>query len=129
MLGAEMLALIEKLLKGDTRVVSNFQKAVDFWRDFWVTGRDLSDEDLAREIGHAQTGFETLLQWDRYFAKSILPTAMLASLYDYDDGFGDNRDLARRALKAIEKSGVSIEVKGRTARLAAMAYGLDETND
>jgi hypothetical protein len=120
-----MLALIEKLLKGDTRVVSNFQKAVEFWRDFFITRRDLSDADLASEIGHAQSLFEDALQWDRYFAKSILPMSMLASLYDLDNGFGDNRALARRTLKAIDRSHVSIEVKGEAVRVAAMVFHLD----
>jgi hypothetical protein len=121
-----MLALVERMLKGDTKVVDDFQKAVGFWREFFAKNRDLNDKDLATEIGHAQTGFEILLGWDRYFAKSIMPTAMMAALYDTDSGFEDNEKLARRALRATEQSKVSLEVKGTALKVAALAYHLSD---
>ena len=121
-----MIALYERLISGDVRVVSDFQQAVEFWRERCRGWGDLREQDLANEIANAQIPFEFELKGNRYFAKSIMPTSMLAALYDDQDGFGDNESFARKLVRATRSSMVSIEVKGTALRLAALAYGLED---
>ncbi len=121
-----MFAILERLVTGDERVVADFQTAVQFWREFFEMHRDDDDETLADAIAHNQIPFEVELKMNRYFAKSIMPVAMLSALYDFTNGFEDNRELAERVVRVTERSMVSLEVKGSALRTAAAIFHLDD---
>ena len=56
-----MIETIERLSRGESRVVDDFVKARKFWTEFFGIHRDASVKELADALGHAQSQFETLL--------------------------------------------------------------------
>jgi hypothetical protein len=54
-----------------------------------------------------------------------MPHTAIAYLYDEQGGFGDNREVAKRLVKALEKSMCSMEVKD-DAKDAAQVFHLSE---
>ena len=124
-----MLETISKLTKGDRSVADKFKKAKSFWDVFFEKHRSDSVTQMADALGREQSTFENLLDWDRAFAKEVMPITCLASLYDEYKGFEDNRSLAIKAVKAFSESMVSVEVKGGHLRDAVVLFNLEDELD
>jgi hypothetical protein len=120
-----MITLIKMLMAGTYDVVDKFIAAEDFWKNFFKMYRDGDVKMLADALGAHQMEFETKLDWHRDLAKQIMPYSCLAYLYDESSGFGDDRDLAYRIVKAFAGSKCSTEVKW-SAEEAAKRFGFDD---
>jgi hypothetical protein len=119
-----MIGIIDRLMKGDTRIAERFAKSQRFWDDFHAAHRRDDEAALAHAIGGAQGSFEMLWDWDRYTSKSAMPYTAVAALYDNDHGFGDNRGYAARVLRAFQRDDCmcSVEVKGYAEDAAALYH-------
>jgi hypothetical protein len=115
---------VKMLMAGTKDVVDKFVAAEEFWNNFFKAHRDGDVKTLADALRGHQMEFETKLDWHRDLAKQIMPYTCLAYLYHENSGFGDNRDIAHRIVKAFAGSNCSTEVKD-SAEEAAKCFGLE----
>jgi len=122
-----MIGVIDRLMKGDTRIAERFAQSKRFWDEFHSIHRNDDDVVLARALSEAQGSYEDLWDLNRYLAKVSMPYTAVAALYDEAKGFGDNRAYAARVLCAFQSDdcGCSGEVKG-CAEDAAFLYHPDD---
>lgn len=112
-------------MKGNLDIAEQVCETKAFWDRFFADHKSSSEAEIAKALGDEQLSYETVFDGDRALGKSSMPFTCLASLYDDQKGFDNNRALAVRVARAFQGSMVSIEVKGAATR-AAMAYGLYE---
>lgn len=122
-----MHELLERLGRGDTRIMGMFGAASQAWRDF-LTELDGADTGtLGARLGFFQPSFEKIFE-SKTLGQSMMPWTGFASLYDTQGGWGPNQARALQLIQAFARSNCSAEVK-EEARSAAISYSLDQHPD
>ncbi|MBI1187286.1 MAG: hypothetical protein GC206_08155 [Alphaproteobacteria bacterium] len=122
-----MHALLERLGRGDTRLLEMFAKANQEWRDF-LSELDTADTGtIGARLGFFQPRFEKLFE-GKELGQSMMPWTGFACLYDTQSGWGRNQPKALQLIQAFARSNCSAEVK-EEARAAAISYSLDKHPD
>ena len=107
-----MFWAIRDFMNGDQQTPEAFVAAGKFWDDFFQDKREWSVEQFRDWFSKFQVRYEFALPGDdRPLKKRIMALTCLGSLFEKGDEFGDNRDLAVKAAKALLTSDVSLEVK------------------
>ena len=121
-----MHTVIHRLLRpGGLEVARKFRKARTFWEAFHKLHRASDVHSLAVALTGAQHGYETLMAFDRSFAKETMAFTCIGALYDYRRGWLRGRlAYAERIIRAFALSSTAMEVKA-AARSAAQLYGLE----
>ena len=122
-----MIAILEKLKAGSTDVGPTYKKCVALWSKTLAGAENLRAEDLARGLSSLQMEIESACGMDRHLGKTITAYSGFSFLYDDRKGFGDNRRIAEKLVRAFELSGVSIEVKSMATE-AARIFSLDDVS-
>ena len=114
---------------GGLSVARAFRRARGFWSAFMKANRHYNDVDLARAIGHAQSGYEQIFYPRQGLAKETMPFTCFSYLHDEHTGFTTRkRREAVRLAKAFQQSSVSVEVKYSLLE-AIIVYRLNECDD
>lgn len=122
-----MHELLERLGRGDTRIMEMFSRANGAWRDF-LTELDGADTGtIGARLGFFQPTFERLFD-SKTLGQSMMPWTAFAALYDTQSGWGPNQARALQLIQAFARSNCSAEVK-EEARSAAISYSLDRHPD
>ncbi len=119
-----MHELIERLGRGDTRITEMFGRAHNAWRDFLTELEGADTGTLGARLGFFQPQFEKIFD-SRTLGQSMMPWTGFASLFDTQNGWGQNLPRAIQLIQAFARSNCSAEVK-EEARSAAISYSLDK---
>jgi len=102
---------LERLINGDSSVVSHYEIAKKEWKDFFAKHKNDSIEYWARWLFESQIGFFENKCGGRYEGQEVMAWSGFATLYSTEEGFGENQPLAEKLAEAFKKSGCSLEVK------------------
>lgn len=118
-----MHELLQRLGRGDTRVMEMCQRANRAWSDFLdeLNGADVGT--LSARLGFFQPQFERIFD-SKSLGETMMAWTAFACLYDTQDGWGPNEQRARQLMEAFGRSNCSEEVKSE-ARSVAISYELD----
>lgn len=122
-----MHELLERLGRGDTRIMEMFAKANTAWRDFLTELETADTGTIGARLGFFQPTFEKMFE-SKSLGQSMMPWTGFASLYDTQAGWGQNQARALQLIQAFARSNCSAEVK-EEARSAAISYSLDRHPD
>jgi hypothetical protein len=119
-----MIEIIQRLLAGDTNVVTGFVKCKKFWETFFEEHKADTDDELAAALTDAQVTVEHIFDSNRALGKQAMPLTCFGSLYDEIHGWNDppKKVLAKRLANAFQKSLVSLEVKDYARDAAELYY-------
>ena len=118
-----MHELLERLGRGDARVMDMCARANTAWTDFFSELHTADVGTLSARLGFFQRKMTEIFE-NQEFGESMMAWTAIANLYDTKSGFAANRARALDVLEAFAKSNCSAEVKSE-ARSAAISYELD----
>lgn len=119
-----MHELLQRLGRGDMRLIQMCQDANRSWSDFL---QELSTADtgtLAARLKFFEPTFKTIFESET-LGPTMMPWTGFAALYDIDRGWGDNEQRARQLADAFALSHCSHEAKSE-ARSAVISYELEQ---
>jgi hypothetical protein len=118
-----MHELLERLGRGDTRILEMFARANTAWVEF-LTELDGADTGtVGARLGFFQPHFEKIFE-SKSMGQSMMPWTAFVALYDTKSGWNGNERRALQLIQAFARSNCSAEVK-EEARSAAISYSLD----
>ncbi len=106
---------IEALVKGDPEIAHHYARGAKRW--VVILRTNPSGLPLAERLPIEEAWFE-INCGGRRLGQEVMAVTGIAYLYSTADGFGDNRETARRVSDAIQASTCSVELKGVADRLA-----------
>ena len=116
-----MIAILDELKEGSTKIGPSYQKCYEMWADVLVDAHELSIEELALRLDF-QLKMERLC--GRVFlGKTVMAVSGFHYLYSRDDASGGEQ-LAEKLLKAFHICGVSIEVTSVARRVAKDMFNI-----
>lgn len=118
-----MHELLQRLGRGDTRVMEMCQNANRAWTEFLDELNGADTGTLAARLGFFQPQFERIFD-SKSLGETMMAWAAFASLFDTDNGWGQNEARARQLTEAFARSNCSEEVKSE-ARSAAISYEIE----
>ncbi len=118
-----MHELLERLGRGDTRILEMCAQANKVWTDFFTELHGADVGTLSARLGLLQPTIEKLFD-SRTLGESMMAWTAFASLYDTEKRWGPNEQRARELVSAFAGSNCSAEVKSE-ARSAAISYELE----
>jgi hypothetical protein len=118
-----MHELLQRLGRGDTRLIHMCQEANRAWVDFLEELRTADTGTLAARLGFFQPAFHRIFDSDS-LGQTLMPWTAFAALYDTERGWGANLEYARRLADAFSRSNCSEEVRSE-ARSAVISYELE----
>jgi hypothetical protein len=118
-----MHELLERLGKGDTRVMDMCREANRTWVDFLEELRAADTGTLSARLGFFPPAFHRIFG-SAAFGDTMMPWTGFAALYDTARGWGDNIERARQLAEAFSRSNCSEEVRSE-ARSAVISYELE----
>jgi hypothetical protein len=119
-----MHELLERLGKGDTRILEMCARANQVWSDFFVELQSADVGTLSARLGFFQPTIEKIFD-KKSLGESMMAWTAFANLYDTAAGWGANERRALELVSAFAASNCSAEVKAE-ARSAAISYELDK---
>ncbi len=119
-----MHELLQRLGRGDTRLIHMCQDANRVWVDFLEELRTADSGTLAARLGFFQPTFQRIFDSET-LGQTLMPWTGFAALYDTERGWGGNLDYARRLAEAFARSNCSEEVRSE-ARSAVISYELEQ---
>jgi hypothetical protein len=119
-----MHELLERLGRGDVRVLEMCAKANQAWTDFFVELESADVGTLAARLGFFQPKIEQIFE-NKAFGETMMAWTAFANLYDTQAGWGTKEKRARELIMAFANSNCSAEVKSE-ARSAVISYELDK---
>lgn len=119
-----MHELLERLGRGDTRVLEMCAKANSAWTDFFNELEAADVGTLAARLGFFQPRIEQIFE-NKAFGETMMAWTAFANLYDTQGGWGAKEKRARELITAFANSNCSAEVKSE-ARSAVISYELDK---
>ncbi len=119
-----MHELLQRLGRGDTRLIEMCQQANRAWVDFLEELRMADTGTLAARLQFFQPNFKRIFESET-LGQTMMPWTGFASLYDIDRGWGDNKQRALQLAEAFVLSHCSQEVKSE-ARSAVISYELEQ---
>jgi len=119
-----MHELLERLGRGDTRILQMCADANKAWRDFLTELETADVGTVGARLGFFQPTVEKIFE-SKTLGQTMMPWTAFASLYDTKTGWGSNQRKALELIQAFARSNCSVEVKSE-ARSAAISYELDK---
>lgn len=118
-----MQELLERLGRGDGRIMEMCARANTEWRAFFteLDGADIGT--LAARLGFFQRTIQGVFD-SQSLGESMMAWSAFGCLYDTQAGWGANTQRALDLCAAFARSNCTPEVKSE-ARSAAISYGLD----
>jgi hypothetical protein len=119
-----MHELLERLGRGDVRILDMCARANQAWADFFAELEAADVGTLGARLGFFQPVLEKIFE-DKAFGQSLMAWTAFACLWDTKAGWGPNERRALEMVTAFARSNCSEEVKSE-ARSAAISYALDK---
>jgi hypothetical protein len=118
-----MHELLERLGRGDVRLIEMCQRANAAWRDLLSELNGADTGTLAARLGFFQPTIERIFE-SQTLGQTMMPWSGFAVLYDTQNGWGPNLQRARQLAEAFAASNCSKEVKDE-ARSCVISYELE----
>lgn len=118
-----MHELLERLGRGDTRILDMCAQANQAWRAFFDELETADVGTLSARLGFFQPQIQRIFD-SPTLGESMMAWTAFAALYDTQAGWGPNERRARELVTAFAMSNCSPEVKSE-ARSAAISYELE----
>lgn len=118
-----MHELLERLGRGDTRIIEMCRLASRTWSDFLEELRTADTGTISARLGFFQKDFHRIFESET-LGETMMPWTGFAVLYDTKTGWGDNLPRARQLAEAFSRSNCSNEVRSE-ARSAVISYELE----
>ena len=118
-----MHELLERLGRGDTRLIDMCREANRVWGEFLTELNGADTGTLAARLQFFQPTFKRIFESDT-LGQTMMPWTGFAVLYDTRSGWGGNLDRARQLAEAFARSHCSEEVRSE-ARSAVISYELE----
>lgn len=119
-----MHELLQRLGRGDTRLIEMCQQANRAWADFLEELQTADTVTLSARLQFFQPRFKQIFDSET-LGQTMMPWTGFAALYDTDRGWGDNKQRALQLAQAFATSHCSTEVKSE-ARSAVISYELEQ---
>jgi hypothetical protein len=121
--GPHMHELLERLGRGDTRLIEMCQQANRAWVEFLNELNGADTGTLAARLGFFQPTIERIFE-SPSLGQTMMPWSGFAVLYDTQLGWARNRDRALQLAEAFARSNCSQEVRDE-ARSCVISYELE----
>ena len=118
-----MHELLERLGRGDTRILDMCARANAAWNDFFTELHGADAGTVSARLGFFQPSMVTIFDSPR-LGESMMAWTAFASLYDTQAGWAQNGRRAVELYVAFQRSNCTPEVKSE-ARSAAISYEID----
>lgn len=118
-----MHELLERLGRGDERLIGMCREANRAWGEFLVELNGADTGTLAARLGFFQPTFQRIFDSPK-LGETMMPWSGFAALYDTQNGWSGNLDRARQLAEAFARSNCSQEVKDE-ARACVISYELE----
>lgn len=118
-----MHELLERLGRGDVRLIQMCQEANQAWREFLTELNGADTGTLAARLGFFQPTIERIFE-SKTLGQTMMPWSGFAVLYDTQLGWGPNRDRALQLADAFGRSNCSQETRDE-ARSCVISYELE----
>jgi hypothetical protein len=118
-----MHELLERLGRGDGRLIGMCREANRAWGEFLVELQGADTGTLAARLGFFQPTFQRIFDSPK-LGETMMPWAGFAALYDTANGWGANLERARQLAEAFALSNCSQEVRDE-ARACVISYELE----
>ncbi|HWA01847.1 MAG TPA: hypothetical protein VG841_16185 [Caulobacterales bacterium] len=118
-----MHELLERLGRGDARVLAQCAAANRAWSDFFTELETADVGTVSARLGFFQPTVEKIFE-SKTLGETMMAWTAFANLYDTKSGWGVNQRRAQELIVAFANSNCTAEVK-EEARSAAISYGLD----
>lgn len=118
-----MHELLERLGRGDTRLIEMCREANRTWSDFLNELNGADTGTLAARLQFFQPTFKRIFDSET-LGQTMMPWTGFAVLYDTKTGWGGNLERAKQLAEAFSRSHCSDEVKSE-ARSCVISYELE----
>ncbi len=118
-----MHELLERLGRGDERLIGMCREANRAWGEFLAELNGADTGTLAARLGFFQPTFQRIFD-SPTLGETMMPWAGFAALYDTTNGWGGNLERARQLAEAFARSNCSQEVKDES-RACVISYELE----
>lgn len=118
-----MHELLERLGRGDERLIGMCREANRAWGEFLAEMNGADTGTLAARLGFFQPTFQRIFDSPK-LGETMMPWAAFAALYDTANGWGGNLERAKQLAEAFARSNCSQEVKDE-ARACVISYELE----
>jgi hypothetical protein len=118
-----MHELLERLGRGDVRLIEMCQQANRAWTEFLGELNGCDTGTLAARLGFFQPTIERIFE-SPTLGQTMMPWSAFAVLYDTQTGWARNRDRALQLADAFARSNCSQEVRDE-ARSCVISYELE----
>ncbi len=118
-----MHELLQRLGRGDTRIMDMCTRSHRAWVDFFAELEGCDVGTLAARLSFFQRDIVKLFDSPK-LGESMMAWGAFSSLFDTDAGWGHNEQRARELVQAFAMSNCTAEVKSE-ARSAAISYELE----
>jgi len=118
-----MHELLERLGRGDTRILEMCGRVHKAWTDFFSELETADTGTISARLGFFQPNVEKIFE-SKTLGQTMMAWTAFAALYDTKTGWGPNQGRARDLIIAFANSNCSAEVK-EEARAAAISYELE----
>lgn len=118
-----MHELLERLGRGDTRIIDMCREASRVWSSFLDELQSADTGTISARLGFFQKDFHRIFESDT-LGQTMMPWTGFAVLYDTQQGWGQNMPRARQLAEAFSRSNCSSEVRSE-ARSAVISYELE----
>lgn len=119
-----MHELLERLGRGDVRLIEMCQQANRAWVDFLTELNGADTGTLAARLAFFQPTIEHVFE-SKTLGQTMMPWSAFAVLYDTREGWGANKDRALQLAEAFARSNCSQEVRDE-ARSCVISYELEQ---
>ena len=120
-----MHELLERLGRGDTRLIEMCQQANHAWREFLTELNGADTGTIAARLGFFQPTVERIFE-SKTLGQTMMPWSAFAVLYDTQNGWGPNKARALQLAEAFARSNCSQEARDE-ARSCVISYELEQT--
>ncbi|MEQ1810884.1 MAG: hypothetical protein ABL889_13210 [Terricaulis sp.] len=118
-----MHELLERLGRGDVRLIQMCQEANQAWREFLTELNGADTGTLAARLGFFQPSIERIFE-SKTLGQTMMPWSAFAVLYDTQNGWGPNKERALQLAEAFSRSNCSQEARDE-ARSCVISYELE----
>jgi hypothetical protein len=120
-----MHELLERLGRGDVRLIEMCQQANHAWREFLTELNGADTGTLSARLGFFQPTIERIFE-SKTLGQTMMPWSAFAVLYDTQNGWGPNKERALQLADAFARSNCSQEARDE-ARSCVISYELEQS--
>jgi hypothetical protein len=119
-----MHELLQRLGRGDARILDMCARANQAWRDFLTELETADVGTISARLGFFQRDLQKIFD-SPSLGETMMPWTAFAAMYDTERGWDGKERRALDLVAAFAQSNCSAEVKAE-ARSAAISYDLDK---